>query len=135
MAGGVRNEPVGGRGVVISSEKEKKKEQNELTMSSRTRSVTHLAGPPTSRVLPLNVAPPAEKGGPTSLGRGEGLTAAVPGRRERGEEGGGEGNQENAHAGGRTSKHGSCDLLNSQSQYRIQRCTNCAGTAGPLNTR
>ena len=45
------DEPVGGRGEIVSAKK-KKKEQNELAMSSQTCPVTHLAGPPTSQVPP-----------------------------------------------------------------------------------
>ena len=64
--------------------KRKKKGQNELAISSRTRPVTHLAGPSTSRVhLSVCSLHPAKKGRPTSLVRGEGLAAAVPSRRER----------------------------------------------------
>jgi len=37
--------------------KRKKREQNELAMSSRTHPVTHLPGPPTSQVAPLYLAP------------------------------------------------------------------------------
>jgi len=67
-----------------SAQEKEKKEENELAISLRTRSVTHLAGPPTSRVPPWYVAPhPTEICRPTSLRRGEGLAAAVPGRRER----------------------------------------------------
>ena len=72
--------------------KRKKKGQNELAISSRTRPVTRLAGPSTSRVHPSVCSlHPAKKGRPTSLVRGEGLAAAVPSRRERGEAGRGGG--------------------------------------------
>ena len=82
--GDVRNEPVGGCRKVVSAEKQKKKEQNELAISTQTRPITHLAGPPTTRVPPLVCSPQlTEKGGPTSLGRGEGLAATAPSRRER----------------------------------------------------
>ena len=50
-----------------------------FAISSRTRPVTHLAGPPTARV-PLRIYP---EGQPTSLGREEGPAATVPRRRER----------------------------------------------------
>ena len=66
----------------------KKKEE-----TSRARSVTHPASAelPTSRP-PLVCNPhPTEKGRPTSLTRGDGIAAAVPGRRERREGGGGVG--------------------------------------------
>jgi len=62
-------------------------------MSSRTRSVTHFAGPPTSRVPPSNVAPfQQRKAGPhpSEEGRGSQPQFQVE-ERERGEEGGGEG--------------------------------------------
>jgi hypothetical protein len=65
------------------AQEKKKKEENELAMSSRAHSVTHLVRLPTSRV-PFVCSPiPAEKGEPTSLRRGEGLAAVVPSRRER----------------------------------------------------
>jgi hypothetical protein len=56
-AGGIRNESVVRCGEVVGAEKKKKKEEKELAMSSRARSVTHLAGPPTSRVPPSYIAP------------------------------------------------------------------------------
>ena len=56
--------------------------KKRLAMSLRARSVTHLARPPTSRVLLVCSPHPTEKGRPTSLGREEGLATAVPGRRE-----------------------------------------------------
>ena len=51
-AGSICDRTVGGRGEVVSSE-----EENGLEISSRARSVTHLAVPPTSRVPPSYVAP------------------------------------------------------------------------------
>jgi hypothetical protein len=53
VAGGIRDVPVGGHGEVVSSTKE----ENGLEISSRARSVTHLAAPPTSRVPPSYAAP------------------------------------------------------------------------------
>ena len=51
---GVHNEPVEGRRKVVSIEKQKKKEQNELAISTRTRPVTHLL---TLLGLPLHGSP------------------------------------------------------------------------------
>jgi len=60
--------------------KKKKKEQNELASPScySPCRASHFTGPPF-------VYDPAEKGRPTSLRRGEGLAAVVPGERERDE--------------------------------------------------
>ena len=71
--GGVRDEPVGGRGQVVSAGKQKKKEQNEVAISTRTRPVTHLAGLPTTRVPPWYVAPIQDRKAdphPSEEGRG-----------------------------------------------------------------
>jgi len=85
-AGGIRDEPVGGHGEVVSAEKK----ENELAMSSRAGPVTHLAGRPTSRVPSSYVLPssrerldhiPQKRGGACSRGSRS--------KRERGEEGGG----------------------------------------------
>jgi len=51
----------------------KKKKQNELAISSRARPVTHLTGPPTSRVPPSYVAPIQQRKAsphPSEEGRG-----------------------------------------------------------------
>ena len=59
---------------------QRKKEEDGLEILSQARSVTHhFTGPP------FVCTHPAEKGQPTSLRRGEGLTATVPHRRERDE--------------------------------------------------
>ena len=91
-AGGIRIEPVGG-GRARQRRKKKKKEQNELAISSRTRPVTHLAGPPTARVPPWYVPLIQQrKAGPhpSEEGRGSQLRLQVE-ERERENTGGGGG--------------------------------------------
>ena len=55
VADGSHDEPVVGRGEIVSAKD--KNGQNELAMSSRTRPVTHLSGPPTSQVPPSYIVP------------------------------------------------------------------------------
>ena len=79
-AGGAHVEPVGGRGEVVSAEKRGERAR-DIIASSFCYTLcwaSHFTGPP------LVCSPhPTKKGRLTSLRRGEGLTAVVPGRRER----------------------------------------------------
>jgi len=55
---------VGGGREIVSAQTKNKKEQNELAISSRTHSVTHLAGPPTVQVPPSYVPIQQKKANP-----------------------------------------------------------------------
>src|SRR6266567_9256446 len=82
-AGDVRDKPVGGRRVVVSSAKQEKRAKRacDIIVNPSCYSpcwASHFTGPPF-----LCTLHPAERGRPTSLRRGEGLAAAVPGQRER----------------------------------------------------
>jgi hypothetical protein len=70
--GGIRIEPVGGCEEVFSAEKRSERARDIIANPSRYSPcrASHFTGPP------LVCSPQlAEKGGPTSLGRGEGLAA------------------------------------------------------------
>lgn len=77
-----------GRGEVVSAKKKKtKKEENELEISSQAHSVTHLAGPPTSRVPPSYVAPIRQRKAcphPSEEGRASQLRFHIEERERRG---------------------------------------------------
>ena len=92
-AGGIRLKPVGGGREVISVEKRRKKGRMSSGYHREPILLLTLLGLPLHG-SPLRIYPPSNrKRPPTSIRRGEGLAAAVPGRRgrERREGGGGVG--------------------------------------------